>query len=866
MKPSLRGVAAAAFTLALALPRAGAAESPGDFLVPVGATWRYLDDGSNQGAAWSATGFADGGWAQGPAELGYGDGGEATVVNCGPSAPACNSGNQVTTYFRKTFSVADAGSIAGLELKLLRDDGAVVYLNGTEVVRTNMPTSTITYTTLATTAISGAGETTFLTFPLSPSAVTTGTNVLAVEVHQQAASSSDVSFDASLQVTSGASVSLARAPYLQNVTPTSAVVRWRTSAAATTRVKWGLSPGSLTQTVDVAGTRTEHVVPLTGLPTETKIFYSVGSTSQTLAGGDANHYLEVPPLAGQRRPIRIWVTGDHGLCAASSQGCTDAAAVRNGYATYAGSQLADLWLMLGDNAYNNGTDAEFTAGQFNIYPTIMRNTPFWSAPGNHEFGTGGADSPTQTGAYYDSHTFPTAGEAGGVPSGTEAYYSFDYGNVHVLTLDSHDTSRTAPANPTTNVCPVGGGGAGAMYQWACADLAATDADFIIAIWHHPPYSKGSHNSDTESQLIEMRQRFLPVMEKYGVDLVLTGHSHSYERSVLLDEHYGLSTTYSPALHAVDAGDGDPAGDGAYVKGLLGPVGNAGTVNVVPGSASQISGGSLNHPVMEKSLNILGSMVIDVVGRQLDARMIGVSGNVLDHFQIVKGPVLPVCSDGIDQDGDGKFDFPSDPGCDSASAGLENPQCDDGLDNDGDTFVDLADDDCSGASDDVEAPPPTACSDGLDNDGDSLIDLDDPGCLAAWDDDETEVYPACSNGLDDDGDALVDFPADSGCFSASDESEQRDCEDGVDNDGDGLVDVSGPDRDPGCDLIQMQKEAPQCSNAVDDDGDLATDFPADTLCQGPWDDDEAANPPSCGLLGIEPLALFAWALARRRRSG
>ena len=169
--------------------------------------------------------------------------------------------------------------------------------------------------------------------------------------------------------------------------------------------------------------------------------------------------------------------------------------------------------------------------------------------------------------------------------------------------------------------------------------------------------------------------------------MLTGHSHSYERSVLLDEHYGLSSTYSPALHAVDVGDGDPAGDGPYVKGLLGPFGNTGTINAVPGSASQISGGALDHPVMERSLNILGSMLIDVVGRQLDARMIGVNGDVLDHFQIVKGPALPVCSDGIDQDGDGRFDFPSDSGCQSVHATLENPKCDDDLDNDGDGAID-----------------------------------------------------------------------------------------------------------------------------------------------------------------------------------
>jgi hypothetical protein len=666
-------------------PLRGGAENVGDFLVPLGATWRYLANGSNQGSAWRATGFDDAAWPQGAAELGYGDGDEATVVACGPSAPACNSGNFITTYFRKSFTVSDAGSVPELSLALRRDDGAVVYLNGVEIARSNMPGGAIGHTTPASSAIGGGAESALNLFTIPASAVATGANALAVEIHQSGATSSDVSFEASLQVVAETPPGLARAPYLQNLTPASAVVRWRTTAATTTRVRWGLAAGALSNVVDVAGTRTEHEVAIGGLPSETPIFYSVGTATTALAGGDADHVFETPPPAGQRRPTRIWVIGDSGMCATSSQGCADAGAVRDGYAAYAGATPAQLWLLLGDNAYDDGTDAEFTAGFFDVYPTVMRSTPMWAVPGNHEFGSGGSDSPTQTGPYYASFTFPTAAEAGGVPSGTEAYYSFDWGNVHFVALDSHDTSRSAPANPTTNVCTPGQGGA--MYQWACADLAATSADFIVALWHHPPYSKGSHDSDAESQLVEMRQRFLPVMEAFGVDLVLTGHSHSYERSVLLDGHYGASTTYSPALHAIDAGDGDPGGDGAYAKGAIGPVANGGTVNAVVGSSSQISGGALDHPVMVRSLNVLGSLLIDVDGNRLDARMIGVAGDVLDHFQIVKGPALPACSNGIDDDADGATDFPADIGCFYGPSPTENPKCDDGVDNDGDGGID-----------------------------------------------------------------------------------------------------------------------------------------------------------------------------------
>ncbi len=675
-------IRAAALALWLVAPQASA-EAIGDSPVPTGASWKYLDDGSSPASAWRTSGFDDSAWAQGPAQLGYGDGDEATLIRCGPGAPTCTSGNFITSYFRKTFTVSNPASIPQLQLALLRDDGAVVYLNGFEVARSNMPAGAIGAATAASTAVSGTGETTFFGFAIPADVLVAGANLLAVEVHQSGPTSSDVSFDASLRVSAATPLLLSRAPYLQDVTPTSAVVRWRTNAASTTRVKWGLAPDALATTIDVPGIRSEHEVALGGLPPETRIYYSVGTSTQTLAGADADHAFATPPPIGVRRPTRIWVIGDSGACAIGAQGCADAAAVRSGYLTFAGSRPADLWLLLGDNAYNTGTDAEFTAGFFNVYPTIMQNTPVWPVPGNHEFGV--SDSPTQSGPYYDSFTLPKAGEAGGVPSGTEAYYSFDWGNIHFIALDSHDSDRSAPANPTTNVCPAGQGGA--MYQWLCADLAATDQDFIIAFWHHPPYTKGSHDSDnlidSEGRMQQMRERFLPVLDAYGVDLVLSGHSHSYERSLLLHDHYDVSSTYDPLLHAVDAGDGDPDGDGAYLKSLLGPSPDSGGVYSVVGSSSMISGGTLNHPVMRVSLNILGSLLIDVDGRQLDARFLGVAGNVLDRFQIVKGPAL------ADQDGDG-IDDASD-NClavanadqlDSNQDGYGN-RCDADFDDDGD---------------------------------------------------------------------------------------------------------------------------------------------------------------------------------------
>jgi VCBS repeat-containing protein len=169
-----------------------------EVVLPANSTWRYLDDGSDQGTAWVGEGFNDTAWASGAAELGYGDGGEATVVNCGPSAPACNTGNFATTYFRTTFSVSDVSQYSSLRVRVRRDDGAAVYLNGQELVRTNLAPSALFNDFAAGTATQGE-ETTFLSFDVPGlNGLHQGINTLAVEIHQAGPTSSDISFDLEL--------------------------------------------------------------------------------------------------------------------------------------------------------------------------------------------------------------------------------------------------------------------------------------------------------------------------------------------------------------------------------------------------------------------------------------------------------------------------------------------------------------------------------------------------------------------------------------------------------------------------------------------------------------------------------------------
>ena len=409
-----------------------------------------------------------------------------------------------------------------------------------------------------------------------------------------------------------------RGPYLQIPTPNSIIVRWRTDVATDSRVVIGAAPGSLSTTFDDATSTTEHEVQVTGLSPDTRYYYSIGTTSGALTGDDANTYFRTSPTPGTVRPIRAWVIGDAGFPGANLN------AVRDAYTTFAAGADSDLFLLLGDNAYFTATDAEHQAAVFDPHAPLLRKVAPWPTFGNHE--SFSSNSLTETGPYFQLFTLPKAGEAGGVPSGTEAYYSFDFANVHFVVLDGNSSS-TAPG--------------GAMMTWLEADLQATNADWLIAFWHHPPYSRGLfHNSDVEAREIEMREKVVPMLEDYGVDLVLNGHSHNYERSYLLDGHYGFGSSFDLSTMALDAGDGDSAGDGVYRKASVGQAAHEGAVYVVAGSSSEVRNTTLDHPAMKVGLLQLGSLVLDIDGKTLTASFLNSLGQITDTFTIVKD--APAC--------------------------------------------------------------------------------------------------------------------------------------------------------------------------------------------------------------------------------
>ena len=225
--------------------------------------------------------------------------------------------------------------------------------------------------------------------------------------------------------------------------------------------------------------------------------------------------------------------------------------------------------MLGDNAYDTGRDEEYQKAVFNMYPFRLRQTVLWPTIGNHD--TAQQTSVSASLPYFRMFSVPTSGEAEASRREAESITRSITQTCILSVLDSMTSSLDVqPLSP--------------MLTWLKADLEATTAEWMMAYWHHPPYSKGSHDSDRESKLGKMRERVLPILEDGGVDFVLAGHSHAYERSFLIDGHYGMSNTFDRNTMLLNGGGGrEEEPSGAYAK-PLGIASRRGAVYVVAGSS------------------------------------------------------------------------------------------------------------------------------------------------------------------------------------------------------------------------------------------------------------------------------------------
>lgn len=391
---------------------------------------------------------------------------------------------------------------------------------------------------------------------------------------------------------------ITRGPYINN-SDTKATIRWRTNTPTTSVVTIGAS------TYTDGTETTEHIVKITGLNPNTNYTYLIGSTQITFPA-DTNYHFRTAPISGTYvRPITVVGFGDFGVNSTAQNNVEQVL-----------PQQADVWHWYGDNSYPIGSASDYETNTFGThYRKHFPKISLMPALGNHDAVS--ASPTTQTGPYFDYFSLPTAGEYGGVASNTKAYYSYNYGHVHFIVLES-----TVGSFRTSN---------GAMANWLRQDLQADKSKWRVVYFHHPPFSKGSHDSDTEVELVEMRQNILPILEQYGVDLVLGGHCHSYERSHFINGFYGTSAQFN-ASYRLSAGTGFPT---PYQKT------DKGAVYAVVGTGGVHAENVGVHQAMAASIaNKYGYAKMTFTRDSLWFRFIDISQQVLDQFIIQKADPCP----------------------------------------------------------------------------------------------------------------------------------------------------------------------------------------------------------------------------------
>jgi acid phosphatase type 7 len=419
-----------------------------------------------------------------------------------------------------------------------------------------------------------------------------------------------------------------RGPYLQMGTPTSMMIRWRTDVAVGTKINYGLTQNALNLSKSADSPKTEHIITIDNLKPNTKYFYEIVNGNIVLEKSSDTFFITAPTV-GSEQKVRVWALGDMGF------GLESQKKIQTEYLKSIGGDYTNLWLLLGDNAYAQGWDWEYQLRFFEYYQVdkLMKQTVLFPSPGNHDY------SPTENNykiedplvAYFSIFSVPTKGEAGGVPSGSKAFYSYNYANIHFISLDSYGregADRSMFSKESEQM------------KWLEKDLKANKQKWTIVYWHHPPYTMGSHNSDTEIDLKTIREGVVPILEKYKVDMVLNGHSHNYERSQMIKGHLGMEATYNQKTHGLSTSTGryDNSKDSCpYIKDSK-VTDNEGIIYVVNGVGAGNGGTQPSYPhdaMIYSNNSNAGSLSLEIEGNRLDAKFIAEDGSIKDQFTILK---------------------------------------------------------------------------------------------------------------------------------------------------------------------------------------------------------------------------------------
>ncbi len=403
-----------------------------------------------------------------------------------------------------------------------------------------------------------------------------------------------------IDITYGSYAFLERQPYMVMQTDNSITIKWQSPQQEIGEVSYGLSNEGKNETVSDIKATDKHSITLSNLGECTKYFYLVKSPSMEIN----NEERSFTTLCQKAESQKLWLIGDSGKKGENQT------KVYQEMLKYIGDDLNNLnmWILLGDNAYTSGTQKEYNEGLFEPYKELVQKFVPWAIIGNHD---------ARRWAFYNIWDFPTDAESGGVPSEHEEFYSIDNGNLHLVMLDSETVSRKSD---------------GEMASWLREDLKANTKPWVIVAFHTPPYTDGGHKSDSDydsgGRLKEMRETFVPIFDEFGVDLVVSGHSHDYERSKLLVNHTGKSDTFDAKKHVLQDSST------CYTKPLKAAK-NSGTIYQVCGSSSKLDHAELKHPAMPFSFETMGSLIIDITPTTLSSKFLTIEGKIADEFTIKK---------------------------------------------------------------------------------------------------------------------------------------------------------------------------------------------------------------------------------------
>ncbi len=411
---------------------------------------------------------------------------------------------------------------------------------------------------------------------------------------------------------------VSRQPYLQVTTPTSVIVRWNTESSSVGKVSYGLSIDAQSNSAVESDTGTFHKVTLSELAPATRYYYTIDSL-----GSSEDQYFVTLPLPGNKGKSRIWVISDFGQTS-FSQDAVRRQTVDRWKNFNNDSYHADLVLSLGDQSEND-IQEELQPLFFDPLSQVLLNSPLYTIQGNHDNYDGLVN-------YRATFSLPANAEAGGYPSNNQDYYSLDYGNVHIIAL-------------STEIDDIDG----AQLSWLRNDLQNINkdkTDWLIALLHRPFHSGGYHPTDISSTAQKQRTYWLKELEKYGVDLILSGHNAIYERSFLLNNLIGKTTDIKNE-NIIDRGDGKEDGDGPYIK-RAGLNNSKGTVFIEVAPGGDAVKNNANYSIFSSIFSGTdkeGSVVVDVdSSNRMDVYFLcnipdKDGKNVWDYFTILKSDSL-----------------------------------------------------------------------------------------------------------------------------------------------------------------------------------------------------------------------------------